>query len=158
MTDSFQNIVGTPRDAVPDISKTNYMETGADLTPAMLEAQDDAIKDTKRHFDQMVELEELAAQKFDKRLNSLTNIIGNVAKIRKAQLAKDYNIRGYPTIMHVDGKQKATPYEGGRKQSDFLKELGLQWITSWVIYITDGWYNTISSKIEVTGWYTIRFF
>ena len=89
MTDSFQNIVGTPRDAVPDISKTNYMETGADLTEAMLEAQDDAIKDTKRHFDQMVELEELAAQKFDKRLNSLTNIIGNVAKIRKAQLAKE---------------------------------------------------------------------
>ena len=89
MTDSFQNIVGTPRDAVPDISKTNYMETGADLTEAMLEAQDDAIKDTKRHFDQMVELEELAASKFDKRLNSLTNIIGNVAKIRKAQLAKE---------------------------------------------------------------------
>jgi len=89
MTDSFQNIVGTPRDAVPDISKTNYMETGADLTEAMLEAQDEAIKDTKRHFDQMVELEELAASKFDKRLNSITNIIGNVAKIRKAQLAKE---------------------------------------------------------------------
>jgi len=89
MTDSFQNIVGTPRDAVPDISKTNYMETGADLTEAMLEAQDDAIKDTKRHFDQMVELEELAASKFDKRLNAITGIIGNVAKIRKAQLAKE---------------------------------------------------------------------
>ena len=44
----------------------------------------------------------------------------------KAQLAKDYNIRGYPTIMHVDGEQNATPYEGGRKQTDFLKELGLQ--------------------------------
>tara|TARA_A100001391_G_scaffold93569_1_gene62068 strand:+ start:707 stop:3454 length:2748 start_codon:yes stop_codon:yes gene_type:complete len=89
MTDSFQNIVGTPRDQVPDISKTNYLETGADLTEAMLEAQDDAIKDTKRHFDQMVELEQLAASKFDKRLNSLTNIIGNVAKIRKAQLARE---------------------------------------------------------------------
>ena len=44
----------------------------------------------------------------------------------KTQLAKNYNIRGYPTIMHVDGQQNATAYEGERKKDAFLKELGLQ--------------------------------
>ena len=30
--DNFGNVVGTPRDKLPDISDTNYLRTEADLT------------------------------------------------------------------------------------------------------------------------------
>ena len=48
MASSFQNVVGTPRDAVPDISKTNYLKTSADMTEAVNEDSDERIKDTKQ--------------------------------------------------------------------------------------------------------------
>ena len=92
MTSSFQNVVGTPRDQVPDISNTNYLNTEADMTESVNKQIDDNIKDTKQFFDQMVELEELAASKLDKRLNLISDIIGNVgqiAKQRKAQEAEE---------------------------------------------------------------------
>ena len=92
MTSSFQNVVGTPRDQVPDISNTNYLNTEADMTESVNNQIDDNIRDTKQFFDQMVELEELAASKLDKRLNLISDIIGNVgqiAKQRKAQEAEE---------------------------------------------------------------------
>ena len=96
MTSSFQNVVGTPRDAVPDISKTNYLETAPDMTEAVNKQIDDNIKDTKQFFDQMVELEELAASKLDKRLAAIENIVGTVGtfmKKRKADEADDIGKR-----------------------------------------------------------------
>ena len=46
MTSSFQNVVGTPRDAVPDISKL-LLATAPDMTEAVNKQIDDNIKDTK---------------------------------------------------------------------------------------------------------------
>ena len=89
MTSSFQNVVGTPRDAVPDISKTNYLPTSPDMTEAVNEDSEKRIKDTKEFFAQMIELEELAASKMDKRLAALSSIAGNVVSIRKSMLAKE---------------------------------------------------------------------
>ena len=89
MTSSFQNVVGTPRDQVPDISNTNYLNTEADMTESVNKQIDDNIKDTKQFFDQMVELEELAASKFDKRLNAIESIIGSVNQIRKKSQAAE---------------------------------------------------------------------
>ena len=43
MTSSFQNVVGTPRDAVPDISKTNYLQTSPDMTEAVNEDSDGGV-------------------------------------------------------------------------------------------------------------------
>ena len=86
---SFQNIVGTPRDAVPDISNTNYLKTSADMTEAVNEDSKERIKDTKQLFAQLIELEELAAGKFDKRLNAIESIAGDVGTIRKRRLAKE---------------------------------------------------------------------
>ena len=37
MTSSFGNVIGTPRDELPDISKTNYLETEPDMTKAVNE-------------------------------------------------------------------------------------------------------------------------
>ena len=91
MTSSFQNVVGTPRDQVPDISKTNYLNTEADMTESVNAQIDDNIKDTKQFFDQMVELEELAASKLDKRLNAISSIIGDVGEIAKKRRAAEAN-------------------------------------------------------------------
>jgi len=88
MSSSFQNVVGTPRDAVPDISKTNYLQTSPDMSEAVNEDSEERIKDTKQFFDQMVELEELAASKMDKRLAALSSIAGDVGTIRKNLIAK----------------------------------------------------------------------
>ena len=89
MTSSFQNVVGTPRDAVPDISKTNYLATAPDMTEAVNKQIDDNIKDTKEFFDQMVELEELAASKLDKRLAAIESIVGSVGSILKKRRADE---------------------------------------------------------------------
>ena len=89
MTSSFQNVVGTPRDQVPDISNTNYLNTEADMTESVNKEIDDNIKDTKQFFDQMVELEELAASKFDKRLNAIESIVGSVSSIMKKRRAAE---------------------------------------------------------------------
>ena len=89
MTSSFQNVVGTPRDQVPDISNTNYLNTEADMTESVNKEIDDNIKDTKQFFDQMVELEELAASKFDKRLNAIESIVGSVGSIMKKPRAAE---------------------------------------------------------------------
>ena len=61
MTSSFQNVVGTPRDAVPDISKTNYLASPR-MTEAVNKQIDDNIKDTKEFFDQMVEARRTSSQ------------------------------------------------------------------------------------------------
>ena len=89
MTSSFQNVVGTPRDAVPDISKTNYLQTSPDMTEAVNEDSEKRIKDTKEFFKQLIELEELAASKMDKRLDAISNIVGTIGDIRKNRLAKE---------------------------------------------------------------------
>ena len=89
MTSSFQNVVGTPRDQFPDISNTNYLNTEADMTQSVNKQIDDNIRDTKQFFDQMVELEELAASKFDKRLNAIESIVGSVGSIMKKRRAQE---------------------------------------------------------------------
>ena len=89
MTSSFQNVVGTPRDAVPDISKTNYLQTAPDMTEAVNKQIDDNIKDTKEFFDQMVKLEELAASKLDKRLAAIENIVGKVGSFAEKRRADE---------------------------------------------------------------------
>ena len=89
MSSSFQTVVGTPRDAVPDISKTNYLETSPDMTEAVNEDSEARIKDTKEFFNQMIELEQLAAGKMDKRLAAISSIVGSVGSIRKQMLAKE---------------------------------------------------------------------
>ena len=89
MTDSFReggfgNVIGTPRDRMPDISDTNYLKTEADLTEAVNKEIDENIKDTKAFYDQMVELEKLRAQGFDKNMTALANIVGKTSDIAKA--------------------------------------------------------------------------
>ena len=104
MTSSFQNIVGTPRDQVPDISRTNYLEIDSDLTDATNQQINEDIKETRRHFDQMVKLEELAASKFSKRLSLIANIAGSVGTIAK-------RLNEQEAALEADGVGKAVREE-----------------------------------------------
>ena len=121
MTSSFQNVVGTPRDAVPDISKTNYLETAPDMTEAVNAQIDENIKDTKQFFDQMVELEELAASKLDKRLAAIESIIGSVGQIKKKRDAEEAD--GFGKI--VTGLIEDKILEGSKEYQESKNELDL---------------------------------
>ena len=121
MTSSFQNVVGTPRDAVPDISKTNYLETAPDMTEAVNAQIDENIKDTKQFFDQMVELEALAASKLDKRLAAIEGIIGSVGQIKKKRDAEEAD--GFGKI--VTGLIEDKILEGSKEYQADKNELDL---------------------------------
>ena len=89
MTDSFReggfgNVIGTPRDRLPDTSDTNYLKTEADLTEAVNKEIDENIKDTKDFYDQMVEIEKLRTQAFSKNMKALADIVGTTSNIAKA--------------------------------------------------------------------------
>ena len=88
MSSSFQNVVGTPRDAVPDISKTNYLATSPDMTEPVNEDSEERIKDTKDLFNQLIKIEELAAENTDKRLESLFGLVELGGDLRAKMIAK----------------------------------------------------------------------
>ena len=64
MTSSFGNVIGTPRDQLPDISKTNYLKTDADMSEAVNAQIDRNKEDTKRFYDQMVQIEKARSVPF----------------------------------------------------------------------------------------------
>jgi hypothetical protein len=59
------------------------------MTEAVNEDSNERIKDTKQFFNQLIELEELAASKFDKRLSAIESLAGDIGTIRKRRLAKE---------------------------------------------------------------------
>ena len=71
MTSSFGNVIGTPRDQLPDISKTNYLKTEVDMSEAVNAEIDRNKQDTKRFYDQMVEIERARATQFMDNLEAL---------------------------------------------------------------------------------------
>ena len=89
MTSSYGNVIGTPEDEIPDISDTNYLKTGADLTSAVNEQIDDNIKDTKEFFDDMMEIEKNRHEVWDKRLRYIKEIVGDIGTIKQTLEADD---------------------------------------------------------------------
>ena len=86
--DNFGNVVGTPRDKLPDISDTNYLATEADLTKAVNAEIDRNIKDTKDFYDDMMKIEENRYKARDKRLQYINEIIGKGNELFKAVQAE----------------------------------------------------------------------
>ena len=87
MTSSFENfgnVIGTPRDKLPDIRDTNYLETEADMTEAVNKQIDEDIVNTKAFYDQAMRIEELRGQAFDKNLTALASITGKIGEIATA--------------------------------------------------------------------------
>ena len=95
MTSSFGNVIGTPRDQLPDISKTNYLKTDADMSEAVNAEIDRNKQDTKRFYDQMVEIERARATQFSDNLEALAQFSSRfktALEVReKRQLVKELN-------------------------------------------------------------------
>ena len=79
--DNFGNVVGTPRDKLPDISDTNYLATEADLTAAVNKEIARNIVDTKEFYDDMMKIEENRYKARDKRLQYIAEITGKVGDL-----------------------------------------------------------------------------
>ena len=87
MTSSFGTVVGTPRDQLPDISKTNYLQTDADMTEAATNAIDASIKDAQAFYDDMVRIRELQQKNFDDNLQGLVGLASSAAKFVETRQA-----------------------------------------------------------------------
>lgn len=86
--DNFGNVVGTPRDKLPDISDTNYLATDADLTKQVNEEIDRQIVDTKEFYDDMMKIEENRYKARDKSLQYIAEITGKVGELAKSIAAQ----------------------------------------------------------------------
>ena len=87
MTSSFANVVGTPRDQLPDISKTNYLQTDADMTEATNNEIEKAKKDAEEFYNQMIRIRQLQQQNFDDNLQGLVNFSKSAATFVEAREA-----------------------------------------------------------------------
>ena len=127
MTSSFGTVVGTPRDQLPDISKTNYLQTDADMTEATNNAIDDAKADSEEFYQQMVRIRELQQRNFDDNLQGLVNFSKSAAQFveaRKAgEEARELNRLAKDELETL--RKKYTDAEGNFniKDADFTKEL-----------------------------------
>ena len=87
MTSSFANVVGTPRDQLPDISKTNYLQTDADMTEATNNEIKKKQKDAEEFYNQMIRIRQLQQQNFDDNLQGLVNFSKSAAQFVEAREA-----------------------------------------------------------------------
>ena len=88
MTSSFQTVVGTERDKIPNISATNYSETEPDLTKSVNDQIDANIQDTKNFYDQLAEIQKLIAETPMKNLESLSQFSQSASQAMKVYRKK----------------------------------------------------------------------
>ena len=100
--DNFGNVVGTPRDKLPDISDTNYLRTEADLTEAVNKEIDENIKDTKEFYDDMMKIEENRYKARDKRLEYIFQITGKIGELAAAIKANNATERENDARLSTD--------------------------------------------------------
>ena len=107
MTSSFGNVIGTPRDQLPDISKTNYLQTDADLSEAVNAQIDRNKQDTKEFYDQMVEIEKARATQFTDNLRLLAQFSSSVGTLidtkRKFDAANELRIEADALLDSANG-------------------------------------------------------
>ena len=80
MTSSFQTVVGTERDRIPNISATNYSETEPDLTNSMNAQIDANIQDTKAFYDQMAAIQKEIAERPLRNLQALAEFSSSASR------------------------------------------------------------------------------
>ena len=131
MTSSFGNLVGTERDALPNIANTNYTSTEPDLTDAVNAQIDANIQDTKEFYDEMAKIQQLIAETPMKNLESLaqfsrsaTEAMGVYRKKQEAQALVDESMAFLDTnaldqIRTAEGKFNL---ENAKFDNELLKE------------------------------------
>lgn len=80
MTSSFQTVVGTERDRIPNISATNYSETEPDLTESVNAQIDANIQDTKAFYDQMAAIQKEIAERPLRNLQALAEFSSSASR------------------------------------------------------------------------------
>ena len=131
MTSSFGNVIGTPRDQLPDISKTNYLKTDADMSEAVNAQIDRNKEDTKRFYDQMVEIEKARATQFMDNLQALaqfsTKFKTALEVKKKADLVNELNQEALSALDEAQGNivrdaENKFDYENAKFKNKLFKE------------------------------------
>ncbi len=131
MTSSFGNVIGTPRDQLPDISKTNYLKTDADMSEVINAQIDKNKEDTKRFYDQMVEIEKARATQFMDNLEALaqfsTKFKTALEVKKKAELVKELNEEALGALDDAQGNivrdaENKFDYENAKFNNNLFKE------------------------------------
>ena len=117
--DNFGNVVGTPRDQLPDISDTNYLATEADLTEAVNKEIDRQIVDTKEFYDDMMKIEENRYKARDKRLEYIFKITGQLGELAKAVKANQATQRENDAKFQSDRANRAEIVKLGDNAHDY---------------------------------------
>ena len=131
MTSSFGNVIGTPRDQLPDISKTNYLKTDADMSEAVNAEIDRSKEDTKRFYDQMVEIEKARATQFMDNLQALaqfsTKFRTALEVKKKGDLVRELNEEALGALDEAQGNivrdaENKFDYENAKFKNNLFKE------------------------------------
>ena len=80
MTSSFGNLVGTERNALPNIANTNYTNTEPDLTDSVNAQIDANINDTRVFYERLGEIQKLIAETPMKNLESLAQFSSSAGR------------------------------------------------------------------------------
>jgi len=120
MTSSFGNVIGTPRDRLPETGD-NYARVEPDLTDAVNNEITKQQADTQEFYNQMIEIEKLKQKNFDDNLRGIADLLGTANKF-KQQLDADKDareqIREFRGI--YDNRIKANELENALKQGEVL--------------------------------------
>ena len=131
MTSSFGNLVGTERDALPNIANTNYTNTEPDLTDSVNAQIDANIQDTREFYDEMAKIQKLIAETPMKNLEALadfsrsaTEAMGVYRKKQEAQALVDESLafldnNALDQIRTAEGKFNL---ENAKFDNELLKE------------------------------------
>ena len=82
MTSSFGNVIGTPRDRLPDTGD-NYARVEPDLTDSVNAEITRQQADTKEFYNQMIEIELLKQKNFNDNLKGIADLLGTAAKFKE---------------------------------------------------------------------------
>ena len=82
MTSSFGNVIGTPRDRLPETGD-NYARVEPDLTDAVNKEITKQQADTKEFYNQMIEIELLKQKNFNDNLKGIADLLGSAAKFKQ---------------------------------------------------------------------------
>ena len=82
MTSSFGNVIGTPRDRLPETGD-NYARVEPDLTDSVNAEITRQQADTKEFYNQMIEIELLKQKNFNDNLKGIADLLGTAAKFKQ---------------------------------------------------------------------------
>ena len=107
MTSSYSNIIGTPRDQIPDISDTNWEDVTPDLSKAANASITDNQEELKVFLARLGEIEKKIADDDLNKLTQLAQLLGEGAKLKKLRDADKESRETIKRFRKLDATAKA---------------------------------------------------